>query len=157
MISRGFGRHPWDGGGIDLLTIIVRTTFTVIAAAWSKTALAVTLLRLVDGWMRWMLWFIIFSLNLFVSVSVVMSWVGCVPVQKSWIIEAEGSCVDRSIIMPLGFMAGWYSAGCDFLLALLPWKIIWTLRIEKKEKLGIGIAMSMGVSYAVSYHPLIQA
>jgi hypothetical protein len=33
----------------------------------------------------------------------------------------------------------------DMLLALLPWKVIWKLQMKEKEKLGVGIAMSMGV------------
>jgi len=33
----------------------------------------------------------------------------------------------------------------DIFLALLPWKIILTLSLNKKEKIGVVIAMSMGV------------
>lgn len=33
----------------------------------------------------------------------------------------------------------------DIVLALLPWKIIWSATINKKEKLGALIAMSAGV------------
>lgn len=33
----------------------------------------------------------------------------------------------------------------DFILALLPWKIILSMTMNKKEKLGVLIAMSMGV------------
>lgn len=33
----------------------------------------------------------------------------------------------------------------DFLLALLPWKLIWTLRMKKAEKVGLAIALSMGI------------
>ena len=38
-----------------------------------------------------------------------------------------------------------YSAAADFLLALLPWRLIWSLQMNKKEKLGVAIAMSMGL------------
>ena len=38
-----------------------------------------------------------------------------------------------------------YSAAMDFTLALLPWKLIWSLQMRKVEKLGIAIAMSMGI------------
>ena len=33
----------------------------------------------------------------------------------------------------------------DIVLALLPWKIIWTVAINKREKLGALILMSAGV------------
>jgi len=41
-------------------------------------------------------------------------------------------------------MAG-YSGAMDILLAILPWKIVWSLTMNKKEKLGVAVAMSMGV------------
>jgi len=33
----------------------------------------------------------------------------------------------------------------DFTLAVLPWTFLWKLRMRKREKVGILIAMSMGV------------
>lgn len=33
----------------------------------------------------------------------------------------------------------------DATLALLPWTIIWTLQMKTNEKLGVAVAMSMGV------------
>lgn len=38
-----------------------------------------------------------------------------------------------------------YSGCMDFILALLPWLIIWKLEMKKREKIGIALAMSMGV------------
>ena len=38
-----------------------------------------------------------------------------------------------------------YSGAMDVALALLPWKIIWHVSINKKEKIGALFAMSMGV------------
>ena len=40
-----------------------------------------------------------------------------------------------------------YSAGMEFLLALLPWKIIWKLQMKRKEKVGVAFAMSLGILY----------
>jgi len=33
----------------------------------------------------------------------------------------------------------------DITLAMIPWKLIWGLQMRKKEKIGVAIAMSMGV------------
>jgi hypothetical protein len=33
----------------------------------------------------------------------------------------------------------------DILLALLPWQIIWTITINKRERLGALVAMSAGI------------
>lgn len=33
----------------------------------------------------------------------------------------------------------------DVSLALLPWKILWNVQMRTAEKIGIGLAMSLGV------------
>jgi hypothetical protein len=38
-----------------------------------------------------------------------------------------------------------YSGAQDFVLALLPWTIVWKLQMRKKEKLGVAFAMSLGI------------
>jgi hypothetical protein len=35
----------------------------------------------------------------------------------------------------------------DVVLALFPWFIIWKMAMTKREKVGVAIAMSMGVMY----------
>ncbi len=35
----------------------------------------------------------------------------------------------------------------DFVLSFLPWKIIWSLRMTPRDKIGMGIAMSFGILY----------
>ncbi|KAK5651492.1 hypothetical protein OQA88_11946 [Cercophora sp. LCS_1] len=64
---------------------------------------------------------------------------------KSWDRSVEGKCLPLGFIINLVYVSGAYSAACDFVLAMLPWPIIWNLQMKKKEKLGVGIAMSMGV------------
>jgi hypothetical protein len=44
-----------------------------------------------------------------------------------------------------------YSGILDIVLAILPWKIICCMTINRKEKLGAMVAMSMGVLYVL--HP----
>lgn len=38
-----------------------------------------------------------------------------------------------------------WSAIMDISLALIPWKIIWNLQMRPAEKIGVCIAMSLGV------------
>jgi hypothetical protein len=33
----------------------------------------------------------------------------------------------------------------DLTLAMLPWTVIWKLQMRKAEKVGVAVAMSMGV------------
>jgi len=104
MVARGFGRHPWDqywGSPNEILIMWVRNTLAMTAAAWSKTAFAVTLLRFADGWVKWAVWFILVTLNIVVALNSIMNWVGCEPIQRSWNPEIPGHCADilREIII----------------------------------------------------------
>lgn len=38
-----------------------------------------------------------------------------------------------------------YSAIMDFSLALIPWRLVWNLQMRPAEKVGVGIAMSLGL------------
>ena len=38
-----------------------------------------------------------------------------------------------------------YSALMDFTLAVLPWTFLWKLQMNRTEKIGVMVAMSMGV------------
>ncbi len=50
-------------------------------------------------------------------------------------------------------IAAVYSGVLDVVLAFLPWKIIWMATINRKERIGALIAMSMGVLYATPSRP----
>ncbi|KAK4159550.1 hypothetical protein QBC43DRAFT_373786 [Cladorrhinum sp. PSN259] len=155
MLAQGFGKHPWDyiwGTPREILLQWVRNTLAMTAAAWSKTAFAVTLLRLTFGWQKWFVWFILISMNIIIAINATMNWVGCDPIQKSWDPATPGTCdFDRvlPIIIFVGNLGGGYSAACDFVLAMMPWLIIGKLSIRTREKVGIGIAMSLGVAAGV--------
>lgn len=43
-----------------------------------------------------------------------------------------------------------YSAACDFILALLPWKMIFNLQMKRSERISVAIALSMGVLAGVT-------
>lgn len=43
-----------------------------------------------------------------------------------------------------------YSAICDFILALLPWKMIFNLQMKRSERISIALALSMGVVAGVT-------
>ncbi|KAK5653008.1 hypothetical protein OQA88_9294 [Cercophora sp. LCS_1] len=150
MVSMGFGRHPWDlAREVSTPITMARMTLTVTGAVWSKTAFAITILRLGEGRMRLPLWSIIVSLNIIAAVYAMMPWVGCHPVQKAWIPKMEGECLPASTDLGIAYASGVYSAICSFVLAFLPWPIIWKLRLPPKEKIGVGIAMSIGFAAGI--------
>ncbi|KAB5559648.1 hypothetical protein GE09DRAFT_62430 [Coniochaeta sp. 2T2.1] len=146
-----YGRHTWEldtpnSDSLFLLTC-VRITLAVTALAWTKTAFAVTLLRVSEGWMKKLEWFIIISMNILRGLTALFLWIQCTPLRKSWTPSIqEGTCwwPNQFDGMWFSVAAGAYSAAMDFLLALLPWKLLYGMRMRKTEKFGIAVAMSMG-------------
>jgi hypothetical protein len=82
---------------------------------------------------------------------------------KTFLDLIPGTCIDKRPSVVYGmFQAGEsksthdvlrfgtdldavWSAMTDISFALLPWKILWSLQMRTAEKIGVGIAMSLGV------------
>ena len=150
MTTLGYGRHIWD---FDLrnmqpimLPITVGGTFSVTAAVWSKTSFGITLLGITDGWTRKLTWFCIISMNVLMFLSALFPWIACRPVRKSWDLTVVGGrCWDPRVTVYYNIFSAAYSALMDMVLAMLPWKFLWSLQMKRSEKIGVCLAMSMGV------------
>ncbi|CAI4214971.1 unnamed protein product [Parascedosporium putredinis] len=132
-VNFGYGRHLDAISQDDLNrmpTIANAAGFTsVLAAMWSKTSFALTLARISEGWVLRLIWVIIISINLIMGSSAIMVWFSIdVPLKIKYFIFTTA-----------------YSGAMDVALSILPWKIIWHLRMTRKEKMGVLVAMSMGV------------
>ncbi|CAI4220042.1 unnamed protein product [Parascedosporium putredinis] len=114
-------------------------TFALLGVMASKTSFAVTILRLTTEWTRALVWSTIIAINALTSVSVIMTWIPCDPRRASTV------CVPVSVYVNYSIFAGAFSGAIDLGLALLPWYLIWDMNINIREKLGIGVAMSLGV------------
>lgn len=66
---------PQDVVPLNLFSNII-ITLVILSAALSKTSFAITVLRLVSGWMTKFTWFIIISMNFILSINIVISWLG---------------------------------------------------------------------------------
>ncbi|KAK3321283.1 hypothetical protein B0T19DRAFT_478417 [Cercophora scortea] len=145
-IGRRRARIPPHSLVIALELLYIGRFFGIIALAVSKSSFAVTLLHLVRGpWQRAVIWFIIISLNLVLWVCGLSLFFQCSPVHKAWDLNAPGTCWDSRVQVNIGIGAGAYSAAMDFTLALFPTILIWHLQMGKREKLGVLLAMSLGV------------
>ncbi|KAI1475589.1 hypothetical protein F4774DRAFT_421468 [Daldinia eschscholtzii] len=148
-VAVGFGKHdrdidPGELDGLGMRSLVVGSLCT-LSAAWSKTSFAVSLLRIATPRLCILIWFLIISMNIFMHFSIALSWVSCQPVAKWWDSSLEGECWPPEIVLPIGIFFSAYSGFMDFVLALLPWVIIRRLQMSLKEKVGIAVAMSMGV------------
>jgi hypothetical protein len=79
--------------------INVAGTFSIVAAIWSKTSFAFTLLRLTEGKTKTFVWFIIISMNIAMGLSALFIWVQCTPLYKSWNFMADGTCWPINVLV----------------------------------------------------------
>lgn len=145
----GYGRHYYDIPTENLSLVALGTsiaaTISCFASTGSKISFGVTLLRLTFGWWRRFVWFAIATLFIVMLPSALLTWVQCTPVGRAWDTTIEGHCWDTSIIVKYGYFNAAVCAMMDFALALIPINLISGLQMRAKEKIGVSIAMSMGL------------
>ncbi|KAK4187927.1 hypothetical protein QBC35DRAFT_383787 [Podospora australis] len=149
MTTLGYGLHIWDFPMENMMKLLlpmnISGTLSVVASVWSKTSFGITLLHLTNGWMKKVTWFCIISMNISMGLSAMFPWVSCTPINKVWDMFVEGTCWAPTVLTNYNTFSGAYSAAMDITLAMLPWKFLWGLQMKPKEKIGVGLAMSMGV------------
>ncbi|CAN8097803.1 unnamed protein product [Discula destructiva] len=151
----GLGQHNalnkfHDNGSQLQLTVVIATVFSVLGAAWSKTSFAITLLRLTQGVMHWIIWFAIVSMNIILVFNAVLQFLRCQPAWAAWNSGLGGSCWNKNVIVYYSIAAASYSAAMDILLAMVPWVVIMSLRMHIKEKIGVAVCMSLGIVAAMT-------
>ncbi len=99
----GYGKHFYDIETKNLVELSlvsnVAGTFSILAALWSKTSFAMTVLRISTGWVRWTIWFIIMSLSVVMGAAAMFEWIHCTPIAKTWDIRVKGSCWPQSVVV----------------------------------------------------------
>ncbi|KAK1832541.1 hypothetical protein QBC39DRAFT_244672, partial [Podospora conica] len=150
VTESGLGRHSWDLQIKDLaryiIIISVRATFTITITGWTKTSFGITLLRLTNGRTKAFIWFCIISINVTTIISAIIPWAQCVPLSKTWDPHMTGGwCWAPRVGTKIWIGLGAWNSMMDFVLAALPWRILRDMQLKTKEKIGVGVALSMGV------------
>ncbi|KAL1873597.1 hypothetical protein VTK73DRAFT_839 [Phialemonium thermophilum] len=153
-ITLGFGRPLDDFNPDNLEPLLIFSnlagTSSILGALWSKTSFAITVLRISNGWTKRLIWFIMISVNIALGLSIAFTWGGCTPIQKTWKPETPGTCWPKFYLIRYNIFTAAYSGAMDIVLAVIPWRIIWPMTMNKKEKFGVLLAMSMGVFAGVT-------
>ena len=100
-INIGFGRplSQFNMKNLEVFLLFsnLAGTFSILAALWSKTSFAVTVLRISSGWLKALVWFIIITVNACLGVAVAITWAQCTPIQKVWQPHVAGTCWPKGI------------------------------------------------------------
>ena len=65
-----------------------------------------TIWRLSDGWMRYLVVGLIISMNMAMGVSALLPWVQCRPINKAWNPRIPGECNDAHPIIYYNISSG---------------------------------------------------
>lgn len=112
-VPKGLGKHvsnvpPENMSRIGFMGNFTGT-FSILAAVWSKTSFALTLLRLMSGRMRILLWVIIATINIFMGLNAIFMWARCSPPSKVWEPFGPGTCWGENVYPSYGMFA---AGGC---------------------------------------------
>ncbi|OLN83296.1 hypothetical protein CCHL11_03165 [Colletotrichum chlorophyti] len=114
-----------------------------IALGLTKTSFGITLLRLMPGgWEAKLIWVLLVTMNLQFAVHIIASWQAICGTQDQGHIGSRCWVLTQSVTFTI--FSALYSAACDFILALLPWKMIFNLQMKQSERISIALALSMG-------------
>ncbi|OOQ86296.1 hypothetical protein PEBR_22866 [Penicillium brasilianum] len=148
----GLGRHlafvaETPSHVIDVALLCdIGEALAIMACTLGKTSFAVTLLRIVvHRWMIYVLWFVIVTMNVVNVLAALFIFVQCKDPRHLWNPAIPSECWPSDVFTNFSLFVGAYSGAQDFVLALLPWTLVWNLQMKKKEKIGIAFAMSLGV------------
>ncbi|KAI0177328.1 hypothetical protein BJ166DRAFT_21156 [Pestalotiopsis sp. NC0098] len=147
-MTTGYVSKTWDDRMLILITI--SSCGTTIGQTWSKTAFAVTLLRLIQESQRYVVWFCIITLNVLMVLKVFMNWPKYCDnkdYQNWW--RMQGFCIDLGIATGVKVAGNIWNIIMDFVLALFPWMVVWKLQIRRWEKVGLCATLSLGILVAV--------
>lgn len=117
-----------------------------MACTLAKTSFAITLLRIfVQNWLKVVLGFIIVTMNVVNVLAALFVFLQCKDPRHVWNPAIPSKCWPTYVFTDFSLFVGAYSGAQDFVLALIAWTLVWNLQMKKKEKLGVGIALSLGI------------
>ncbi|KAK7704430.1 hypothetical protein SLS64_008617 [Diaporthe eres] len=156
LISNGFGAagpaygfNVLDGSPRGQAIHFTAVSFMYGAIALSKTAFAITLLRLTSGWRsKGLLWLVMVLTNTFNLALFILTWLDICDTQFD-LSHLPGRCIPMSVATWLHLGATLNSLVCDIILTCYPWWIISQVAyIPTKEKWGVAASMGL-VGFAI--------
>ncbi|KAJ1323480.1 hypothetical protein MN608_11635 [Microdochium nivale] len=87
-ISHSYSRPGTKIDPVNAYTVgfggLIVGAFIIVAAVWSKTSFALTLVRIAGPKLKIVLWAIIVLMNTFQFAAIIIQWTQCSPIEKIW-------------------------------------------------------------------------
>ncbi|KAI8276988.1 hypothetical protein K4K60_007309 [Colletotrichum sp. SAR11_57] len=113
----------------------------IIAACWAFTGLSLLFVA-ARLFVRLAVYNKLMSDDYWIILSTICA---CSPPSAAWNFDLPRDCIKPKVIEGLAFWASSWSAFLDFYLAIYPAVVLWRLQMSMKKKIGLTIALGMGV------------
>ena len=148
-IGHGFGHRkdfPTDGEYVQVVKYeVISQLFALLTYPPGKASIAVCLMKIFPGRrLHWILWTVIIINTLLFVAMTLLQLLLCHPVYKQWDLAASGTCLEPHIIAYFDTPCASIGALSDFILSIIPWIYILRLQLALREKIAIGMALSLG-------------
>ncbi|KAH8897748.1 hypothetical protein GQ53DRAFT_712195 [Thozetella sp. PMI_491] len=140
--------EKWD----DRMHILINITscLTLILQSITKTAFGITLLRLSNNWQKWILWFCIVTMNLYMVVKAIFQWAKiCGKASTDDDSYRLDFCIGSDFRDDFKEGGNVYNVIMDFIFAAFPWLITQGLTIRRPERIALCLTMSLGMIVAI--------
>ncbi|KAK2596317.1 hypothetical protein N8I77_013213 [Diaporthe amygdali] len=152
MANLGVGKHIFevDPANLPMLHTLNRVgvTFAISACVWTKTSWALTMLRIVratQDYMRVIVWCLLVSVNILMDVGLILNFMKCDDEPGLTMSPNEMWCWTNLTAANYNVFSAAWSGLADIVLALLAWVIILPMQMRSNEKIGVAVAMSLGL------------
>lgn len=144
-----YGFNVLDGSPRGQAIHFTAVSFMYGAIALSKTAFAITLLRLTSGWRsKGLLWLVMVLTNVFNLAMFILTWLDICDTRFD-LAHLPGRCIPMTVATWLHLGSTLNSLVCDIILTCYPWWIISQVAyIPKREKWGVAASMGL-VGFAI--------
>ncbi|KAI9371036.1 hypothetical protein BJX61DRAFT_49160 [Aspergillus egyptiacus] len=121
-------------------------TSYVITCVVAKVSIALALLRLTVAKVHKIILWSVVAVSIVVGlVFWFMLTLQCSPVEHFWHrLTSKGTCLDNDYILDMAYLYSVTATICDFILGLLPIKLVWKLHMNIRTKLALAGILSMG-------------
>ncbi|KAF2495284.1 hypothetical protein BU16DRAFT_618124 [Lophium mytilinum] len=148
-VSHGTGRHVYflkpDDIVTTVLTMFLGEFLLLLSLCLVKVSVMLFLLNF-GGLKKWLRWTLLGNMSVIcvsTFVFIVILWNQCKPVQANW--NGKGTCISVQALMSVTYVLTAFTILTDFISVLLPFPIIWKLKLDMRTKISIMGVIGLGL------------
>jgi hypothetical protein len=130
--------------------IYIAQPFGIMSVAFGKISAGFLIMRILGNthkWMRVSIWVMILITAISNVISAITTFTQCDPPEALWnpALRPTAVCWDPSVQSNYNIFASSHNTFVDFVLALMPIRIVWGLKLNLRQRLGVVALLSVGI------------